>query len=73
MWQHFTILPREMTDYGDTRVDVGRGHWLRRIEHSGLPQIQESDMILMPDAATARIEPLAITPTMTVICDVKDR
>jgi glutamine synthetase len=73
MWQHFTILPREMTDYGDYQTSM----WVEGIGFDGssirgFQQIQESDMILMADASTARIDPLAITPTMTVICDVKD-
>jgi glutamine synthetase len=73
LWQHFTILPREMIDYGDYQTSM----WVEGIGFDGssirgFQQIEESDMILMPDASTACMDPLAITPTLTVICDVKD-
>lgn len=73
LWQHFTILPHEMTDYSNYETSI----WVEGIGFDGssirgFQQIEESDMILMPDASTARVDPLAITPTLTLICDVKD-
>jgi len=73
LWQHFTILPHEMIDYSSYETSM----WVEGIGFDGssirgFQQIEESDMILMADASTARIDPLAITPTLTVICDVKD-
>lgn len=72
-WQHFSILPQEMTDYSDYQNSI----WVEGIGFDGssirgFQEIQESDMVLVPDAATARIDPLAETPTLAVICDIKD-
>ncbi|MGE3769989.1 MAG: type I glutamate--ammonia ligase [Bdellovibrionales bacterium] len=39
---------------------------------AGWQAINESDMILMPDCATARLDPFAAQPTMVVYCDVID-
>ena len=73
MWQHFTILPAEMTGYSSYKTSI----WTEGIGFDGssirgFQEIQESDMILIPDASTARVDPLAATPTLTVICDIKD-
>ncbi len=38
----------------------------------GFKQIQESDMLLVPDVSTAYLDPFASEPTVSVICDVKD-
>ncbi len=37
---------------------------------SGWKDINESDMILMPDLATAQIDPFTAQPTMNVFCDI---
>ncbi|CDZ41063.1 Glutamate--ammonia ligase [Neorhizobium galegae bv. officinalis] len=39
---------------------------------SGWKQINESDMILMPDSTTAKIDPFSPAPTLMIICDVLD-
>lgn len=38
----------------------------------GFKQIQESDMLLIPDARTAYLDPFAGEPTLAVLCDVRD-
>jgi glutamine synthetase len=38
----------------------------------GFKQIQESDMLLIPDPATAYIDPFCEEPTLSVMCDVVD-
>ena len=38
----------------------------------GFQEIQESDMILIPDASTAFKDPFTAVPTLNVICNVKD-
>ena len=73
MWQHFTILPAEMAGYSSYKTSI----WTEGIGFDGssirgFQEIQESDMILIPDASTARIDPMATTPTLTLICDIKD-
>ncbi len=39
---------------------------------SGWKGINESDMVLMPDASTAAIDPFMDAPTLVLICDVLD-
>jgi glutamine synthetase len=51
LWQHFSIMPREMVE--------GDGIWVEGIGFDGssirgFQQIQESDMILIPDPTTAQ-------------------
>ncbi len=38
----------------------------------GFQQIQESDMLLIPDPSTAYIDPFTDEPTLSVMCDVVD-
>ena len=38
----------------------------------GFQQIQESDMLLIPDAATAFLDTFSAEPTVSLLCDVKD-
>jgi len=37
---------------------------------SGWKAINESDMILMPDPASAFVDPFSVQPTMVIVCDV---
>ncbi len=39
---------------------------------AGFKEINESDMILMPDAASAFVDPFTAQPTINVFCDVVD-
>src|SRR5262249_48175038 len=38
----------------------------------GFQTIDESDMLLMPDADTAQMDPFTAVPTLVLICNVKD-
>ena len=38
----------------------------------GFQKIQESDMILIPDPATARVDPACSIPTLSITCDIFD-
>ncbi|TSC79251.1 MAG: glutamine synthetase [Candidatus Peregrinibacteria bacterium Gr01-1014_25] len=38
----------------------------------GFKQINESDMLLIPDPVTAMLDPFQAEPTLSVLCDVKD-
>jgi glutamine synthetase len=69
LWQHFSITPREMVD-SNSIWEEGIGFDGSSIR--GFQQIQESDMILVPDAATAQLDPFREVPTLNLICDVKD-
>jgi glutamine synthetase len=67
-WQHFTI-PVNMFDEDIFAEGVGfDGSSIR-----GFQAIQESDMLLFPDPATAVIDPFSTkAPTLSLICNVRD-
>lgn len=65
--QHVTI-PAKVLDEG-TFED---GHGFDGSSIRGFQQIQESDMILLPDAGTAYIDPFRARPTMVIHCFVAD-
>jgi glutamine synthetase len=67
LWQHFTISPRELTEEA---FEAGLGFDGSSIR--GFQHIQESDMLLIPDAASAFEDPFTEFPTLSVICNVKD-
>ena len=67
LWQHFTITLAELNDEfwkGGIGFD---GSSIR-----GFQAINESDMLLMPDASTAVVDPACEIPTLSIICDVYD-
>ena len=67
LWQHFTISAKEF-DLDAFEAGVGfDGSSIR-----GFKQIQESDMLLFPDPATAFEDPFTQHPTLNMICNVKD-
>jgi len=73
LWQHFSIPPKDMVDFDDLQGSIwvdGIGFDGYRIR--GFQEIQESDMILIPDPATARIDPACEVPTLSVLCDIVD-
>jgi glutamine synthetase len=66
-WQHFTIPVRRLSE---ELFDEGLpfdGSSIR-----GFQEIHESDMLLIPDPATAFIDPVAEIPTLVLTCDVFD-
>jgi len=66
-WQHFSSPVKELEE--SIFVD-GIGFDGSSIR--GFQRIDESDMLLVPDANTARIDPLLRIPTLLLICDVVD-
>src|ERR1700751_43510 len=67
LWQHFSItLPEVHEDLFDAGIGFD-GSSIR-----GFQEIHESDMLLRPDPATAFIDPICETPTLSLICDVVD-
>ena len=66
-WQHFTIPARECTE---ELFEDGIGFDGSSIR--GFQEIHESDMLLMPDPATAFIDQVLEVPTLVIICDVFD-
>ncbi len=64
-WQHITI-PISEIDEGTFKNGVAfDGSSVR-----GFRSIEESDMLMIPDPATAMIDPFIEVPTLSVICDV---
>ena len=66
-WQHFSTTPRE----------IGGGIWKEGIGFDGssirgFQEIQESDMCLLLDLDSARVDPFTEVPTLSIICDVFD-
>lgn len=73
LWQHFSMPTSELTEIDDP----ARGIWMDGVGFDGssihgFQQIQESDMILMPDPETAVIDPVCKVPTLSLICDIYD-
>jgi glutamine synthetase len=65
--QHFSIPVKELSE--NLFIDgIGfDGSSIRGFQH-----IHESDMLLMPDPATAYVDPTLGVPTMVVLCDVAE-
>jgi glutamine synthetase len=66
-WQHFSMPVEELSEDVFTEGIGFDGSSIR-----GFQQIHESDMLLMPDANTAVVDPVCRIPTLSVICDVFD-
>jgi len=66
-WQHMS-LPIKAIDAED--FDAGLGFDGSSIR--GFQEIHESDMLLIPDATTAFIDPYYTRPTLSLICSVAD-
>jgi glutamine synthetase len=66
-WQHMT-LPISHLDADDFEAGLGfDGSSIR-----GFQEIHESDMLLMPDATTAFIDPYYTRTTLSLICSIGD-
>src|SRR5437879_12367494 len=67
LWQHFSIPGSELSE-GIFEDGLGfDGSSIR-----GFQSIDESDMLLIPDPATAQMDPFTAVPTIVLICNVKD-
>jgi len=67
MWQHFTVPSNEVDK--DT-FDSGLGFDGSSIR--GWQSINASDMLVVPDPTTARIDPFMTRPTVAILCDIED-
>ena len=66
-WQHFSAPADELNE-GDFTEGLGfDGSSIR-----GFKQIQESDMILLPDLGTSFVEPFYRNNTLSVVCNIYD-
>jgi len=66
-WQHFTI---PVAHFGEDQFTDGLAFDGSSIR--GFQTINESDMILIPDAETLFMDPFTQVPTAVVICDIED-
>lgn len=66
-WQHCTYSAAELTEDSFTHGFGFDGSVIR-----GWQNLNESDLLLMPVAETAAVDPFREHPTLQLICDIKD-
>ncbi len=67
VWQHFSIPTSELT------LDLFKeGSGFDGSSIRGWKMIQNSDMLVVPDANTAIMDPFTEIPTLSMICDVQE-
>ena len=67
LWQHFTVTTAE---FEESLFEEGIGFDGSSIR--GFQAIQESDMLLVPDPASAFVDPFTAVPTLVLLCNVRD-
>ena len=67
IWQHFSVPPSAVDA---DALDEGIGFDGSSIR--GFQEIQESDMLVVPDPTTAFLDPFTTAPTLVLICNVRD-
>src|SRR5438128_7464052 len=67
IWQHFTIPSNELEE---SVFEEGLGFDGSSIR--GWQAINESDMLVIPQADTAFLDPFTAIPTVTMICNIQD-
>ena len=73
LWQHFSMPVTELTEMDDLTKSIWEeGVGFDGSSIRGFQKIQESDMILIPDPSTARLDPACQIPTLSIICDICD-
>src|SRR5438309_11031476 len=66
-WQHVTL---PVAGLDEAAFDEGLGFDGSSIR--GWQGISESDMLLMPDASTAMLDPFTEVPTLSLVCEIAD-
>src|SRR5262245_23415461 len=67
LWQHFSVPPSAV-DSDALSDGIGfDGSSIR-----GFQEIQESDMLVVADAATAFLDPFTPAKTLVLICNIRD-
>ena len=67
LWQHFSV---PISELDEASFDDGFGFDASSIR--GWQPINASDMLVIPDAATAKMDPFYEAPTMVLVCDIAD-
>jgi glutamine synthetase len=66
-WQHFSVPTHRLTEESFYEGFGFDGSSIR-----GWKQINESDMLCLPDPSTAQIDSFIKVPTLSMICDIFD-
>ncbi|MGB2952440.1 MAG: type I glutamate--ammonia ligase [Gaiellaceae bacterium] len=66
-WQHVTL---PLSAFDESAFDEGLGFDGSSIR--GWQGISESDMLLMPDPASAMLDPFTEAPTLSLVCEIAD-
>jgi glutamine synthetase len=66
-WQHFSATIEELTEDAFSEGVGFDGSSIR-----GFQAIHESDMLLIPDPASAIVDPVCNVPTLSLVCNVVD-
>jgi len=67
IWQHFST---PISEFGEEIFEDGIGFDGSSIR--GWQPIHQSDMLIMPDSTTAKIDPFPEVPTLSLICNIVD-
>jgi glutamine synthetase len=67
LWQHFSVPPRALDE-----DSLAQGIGFDGSSIRGFQEIQESDMLVIPDPTTAFRDPFTEAPTLVLICNVRD-
>ncbi|MCF6094257.1 type I glutamate--ammonia ligase [Microaerobacter geothermalis] len=66
--QHHVTVPAPEVDEGTFEVGVA----FDGSSITGFRGIEESDMVMMPDPASAFVDPFTAVPTLNILCDIYD-
>src|SRR5258708_21996555 len=67
VWQHFSVPPGAVNI---DAIDEGIGFYASSIR--GFQEIQESDMLVVPDPTTPFVDPFTPATTLVLICNIRD-
>ncbi|MDO3380071.1 type I glutamate--ammonia ligase [Geoalkalibacter halelectricus] len=67
VWQHFTT---PISEFGEDVFEEGLGFDGSSIR--GWQPIHNSDMLIMPDPSTAKLDPFPEIPTLSLVCNIID-
>src|SRR6266542_2498363 len=67
IWQHFSVPPSAVNADALSEGIGFDGSSIR-----GFQEIQESDMLVVPDPTTAFLDPFATATTLVLICNIRD-
>lgn len=64
-WQHISVPASEVDEFTFERGVAFDGSSVR-----GFKSIEESDMVMIPDPATAAVDAFTVEPTLSLVCDI---